>query len=119
MKPENHTFWDPEKGRYVTIPASAVIKPPTGDAEFRRKSVMAVDAVVSAIVSGIAKGLLWIFAFVILCVIGINWNIYRHEHEFDRSLLYRPLTSEQRDAEIRRQNDIALARLHTRAKGSP
>jgi hypothetical protein len=66
MKPDTHTFWDPEKGKYVTIPASAVIKPPSDDAEFRRKAVVAVDAVVSSAMSGIAKGFLVALAIVLL-----------------------------------------------------
>jgi hypothetical protein len=58
LKPEKtHTFWDPEKGRYVTIPAEAVIKPPTDDEQTAHKAVVAVDAVVSSAMRSFGKGL--------------------------------------------------------------
>jgi hypothetical protein len=119
MKPDTHTFWDPEKGKYVTIPAEAVIKPPTDDAEFRRKAVVAADAVVSSAMSGIAKGFLWTLAFLILCV--IVWNGPKIDTPWDWALkaLTQHKTSQVSevhlsDAEIRRQNDIALAKLHAK-----
>ena len=69
MKPDTHTFWDPEKGRYVTIPLAIVIKPPTNDDELRRKSVVAVDAVVSSAMNGIMKEFLW--ALGVVAIIGV------------------------------------------------
>ena len=49
MTPEKYTFWDPEKGRYVTIPLANVIKPPTEDEQTAHKAVVAVDAVVTKV----------------------------------------------------------------------
>jgi hypothetical protein len=122
MTPETHTFWDPEKGRYVTIPLASVIKPPTDDAELRRKSVVAVDAVVSSAMSGITKGFLWTLGFLILCAIWLGSDLHKIDTPWDWALkalthkdFYKASTPEVHlsDAEIRRQNDIALAKLHT------
>ena len=98
MTPDtSYTYWDPSRGKYVTIPLSSVIKPPSDDAEFRRKSVMAVDAVVTEIAFVMTKALLLVFLIVAFCFIKVSWDAYSHPT----------------DAEIRRQNDIALAKLHT------
>ena len=120
MKPDTHTFWDPEKGKYVTIPASAVIKPPD-DAEFRRKAVVAVDAVVTSGLRAFAKGVLWMIAAAVLFGIGtIFIPVQKEKPEWYKSAeayLNRPWTtnapvSSASDDAIRRQNDIALAKLH-------
>jgi len=121
MKPDTHTFWDPEKGKYVTIPLSSVIKPPTDDEQIVHKAVVAVDAVVSSAMSGIAKGFLWALAFVILFAIVTNFNTnrYNFENQMARDKAASSVwTVQERDAEIRRQNDIALYRIRKQKDGA-
>jgi len=133
MNQNTHTFWDPEKGRYVTLgrcpkpqQGSGVPTPaPTDDAEFRRKAVVAVDAVVSSGLRAFAKGVAWMIAAVVLFGIGTifipvqkeppawmtsigDW-INRAEDSINRST-----NSSYHDEEIRKQNDIALAKLHSK-----
>ena len=128
MKPDTHTFWDPEKGKYVTLgrcpkpQGSGVPTPaPTDDAEFRRKAVVAVDAVVTSGLRAFAKGVLWMIAAAVLFGIGtIFIPVQKEKPEWYKSAeayLNRPWTtnapvSSASDDAIRRQNDIALAKLH-------
>ena len=79
MKPDTHTFWDPEKGRYVTLGrcpkplGSGVPTPaPTDDAEFRRKAVVAVDAVVSSAMSAFSKGFFAVLGVVLLLALVVS-----------------------------------------------
>ena len=65
MTPDTHTFWDPEKGRYVTIPLASVIKPPTEDEQTAHKAVVAVDAVVTKVVGGFVSGFLKALLFLV------------------------------------------------------
>ncbi len=80
MTPDMHTFWDPQKGKYVTIPASAVIKPPTDDAELRRKAVVSADAVISSVLKTLFRGFLIGIAIAVAIVILALWHANEMTH---------------------------------------
>jgi hypothetical protein len=77
MTPGTHTFWDPQKGKYVTIPLANVIKPPTDDEQTAHKAVVAVDAVVTKVVGGFVSGFLKALLFLVF-VLGVCGAVPDH-----------------------------------------
>ena len=81
MTPDTHTYWDPSQGKYVTIPLASVIKPPSGDAELRRKS-LADDSVVCSAIGSVAKGfLILLIIFIVVVVATTLANVFQERSE--------------------------------------
>jgi hypothetical protein len=114
------------------------MKPPADDAELRRKAVIASQAVVNSILSAVMRAFLWMVAAAVLFGIGtlfvpsdysahsahepawiasiLNW-IHRTEDSWINRAAKIP--SNAGDEAIRKQNDIALAKIHSGPSPTP